>query len=121
MTAGIVINSELVDGAIIHPTLPMSYLGEIIWLNGENYTANYTINFNTNGWYTDPFFIFESKTSNFFYYQASGRGNSFSINFERAYFLMEGTYKFFVNEGSTNTITRPMFTDGRIYVGGSRG
>lgn len=118
--ADLYVNSELVSGALMHPTLPMSYLGEIIELNGDNYTATYTINFTTKNTYTDPFFIMTATQGRFFYYHVTGSGNTFSITFERAYTLMEGRYLYYSGEGSSN-ITLPMFTGGKLYVGGSRG
>lgn len=120
--ADLYVNSELVSGALMHPTLPMSYLGEIIELNGENYTATYTINFTTKNTYTDPFFImtFANGTGRFFYYHVAGSGNSFSITFERIFSLMEGRYRYYSGERNGN-ITLPMFIDGKLYVGGSRG
>ena len=116
------ITSELADGSYMHPTLPMSYLGEKITLDGNNYTATYTINFNTLGYYTDPFFILTyNGTTRFFYYYATGSGNTFSITFERGFTFMEGTYKFFFGESETGVITKPMFVEAYLYIGASRG
>ena len=115
------VSSDLADGSFMHPTLPMSYLGEIVWLDGNNYQANQTIYFNTQKWYENPFFIFTYGVSRFFYYHIAGSGNSFSISFERAYNLAEGSYLFYSGERSTGVITNPMFTDGKLYVGASRG
>ena len=121
MAAGIIINSELVEGAILHPTLPMSYIGETVKLNGENYTASYEISFQTINSYTDPFFILDTTGASYFYYHVEGSGRNFKITFERSYSITEGRYIFYINERAVNEITRPMFTTGTLYVGGSRG
>ena len=115
------VSSAIADGSFMHPTLPMSYLGEKIQLNGENYSASYTINFNTVGYYTDPFFILTwNGTTNFFYYYATGSGNTFSITFERGFIYAQGTYKFFFGEKQKDVITKPMFTEAYLYIGDSR-
>lgn len=114
------VRSELVDGAIIHPSLPMSFLGEIIDLPDGGKTAAFTYNFNTILSYVDPFFVLAGATRAF-YYNITGSGNSFTLECERAFSYTEGKYKFYLGEKTTNAITLPMFVDAKLYVGGTRG
>lgn len=120
MDANIYIKSELVDGAIIHPTLPMSYLGEVIDIPSNNYDSEWNYAFSTLNEYREPFFIYVGK-SRAFYYKVSGTGSNFSIYFMRTFTMAEGRYKFYTGEKNTNAITLPMTENGKLYVGGERG
>lgn len=119
--ANLYAQSELIDGAIIHPTLPMSFLGEIIPLPDGGKTASFTYNFTTINTYTDPFFILVADTSRYFYYNITGSGNNFTLECERSFTYVEGRYKFYTSERETGVITMPLFENARIYVGGVRG
>lgn len=120
MEANLYITSEIVDGALVHPTLPMSYLGEVVDIPGENYAPEYAYSFRTTRSYDNPFFILTNDIGLYFYYSVSGSGDSFQIYFMRGFRMMEGRYKYYSGE-SGNQITRPMLLNGKLYVGGARG
>ena len=114
--------SDLVDGAIIHPTLPMSYLGEIIDIPGENVlTSSFTYNFTTVNSYTDPFFILTSTVERIFYYNVTGTGRNFQFYCMRRFIYAQGVYKIYSGEKSKNVITLPIMQGAKLYIGGSRG
>ena len=122
MDANIHIESDLVDGAIIHPTLPMSYLGEIVDIPAEGIlTQDFTYNFTTMNSYTDPFFILTTTVGRIFYYNVTGTDRNFQFYCMRSFKYVEGIYKFYSGERSTNTITLPIMQGAKLYVGGSRG
>lgn len=120
MDANLHIVSELVDGAIIHPTLPMSFLGEKISINGNNYSKTYSFNFNTVNTYKTPFFILFG-TARVFYWEVVGSGNSFTFNCERAFKIAQGSYIFYSGEKQANVITLPMLENATLYIGDARG
>ena len=121
MDANLHIVSDLVDGAIIHPTLPMSFLGEKISINGNNFSNTYSFNFNTVNTYNTPFFMLFG-TLRVFYWEVVGNGNSFTFNCERAFRIVKGgSYIFYSGEREANKITLPMLENATLYIGDARG
>ena len=122
MDANLHIVSDLVDGAIIHPTLPMSYLGEIVDIPADNvFTKDFTYNFTTINSYTDPFFILTTTASRIFYFNVTGSGQNFQFTCMRSFKYAQGVYIIYSGENGTNKITKPILEGARLYVGGSRG
>ena len=122
MDANLHIVSDLVDGAIIHPTLPMSYLGEIVDIPAEGIlTQDFTYSFTTANSYTDPFFILTSTVERIFYYNVTGIGRNFQFYCMRRFIYAQGVYKIYSGEKSTNAITLPIMQGAKLYIGGSRG
>lgn len=122
MDANLHIESDLVGGAIIHPTLPMSYLGEIVDIPAEGIlTQDFTYNFTTMNSYTDPFFILTASAARIFYFNVSGSGRSFQFYCLRSFRYAQGVHKFYTDEKRTNSITLPILVGAKLYVGGSRG
>lgn len=122
MDANLHIESDLIGGAIIHPTLPMSYLGEIIDIPSDNVlTREFTYNFTTVNSYTDPFFILTTTVGRIFYYTVTGTGRNFQFYCMRSFRYAQGVYKFYSGEKTVNAITLPIMTGAKLYVGGSRG
>ena len=122
MDANLHIVSDLVDGAIIHPTLPMSYLGEIVDIPGENvFTKDFTYDFTTINSYTDPFFILTTTASRIFYFNVTGSGRNFQFTCMRRFIYAQGVYIVYSGEKSKNVITLPIMQGAKLYVGGSRG
>lgn len=122
MDANLHIVSDLVDGAIIHPTLPMSYLGEIVDIPGENvFTKDFTYDFTTINSYKDPFFILTTRASRIFYFNVTGSGRSYQFTCVRSFRYAQGVYIFYTGENTTNRITLPILYGAKLYLGGSRG
>lgn len=115
MSENIYINSEMSEGVLLHPTLPVTFIGETIVLPDTNFTGNaLTVNFNTAMHYKNPFFI-TSGHSYSFYVHITGSGNSFQAHFERAYYYQQ-TYRYYSGKG------KPIYSPGySITVGGVNG
>ncbi len=116
--ANIYINSRMAEGVLLHPTLPVTFVGESVVLPDTTYTGNaLTVTFTTVNDYDEPFFLFKGSTYSFYIRTApvSGFKNKFTAEFERAYYYME-TYRYYRGEGLP--IYKAGFT---ITVGGVRG
>ena len=116
--ANIYINSRMAEGILLHPTLPVTFVGESVVLPDTTYTGNnLTVTFTTVNEYDEPFFLFKGTTHSFYIRIApvSGFKNKFTAEFERAYYYME-TYRYYRGEGL------PIYKSGfTITVGGIRG
>ena len=116
--ANIYINSRMAEGVLLHPTLPVTFVGESVVLPDTTYTGNaLTVIFTTVNEYDEPFFLFKGSTYSFYIRIApvSGFKNKFTAEFERAYYYME-TYRYYQGEGL------PIYKSGfTITVGGVRG
>ena len=115
MSGNIYINSDMSEGLLLHPTLPVTFIGETIVLPDTDSTANtLTVNFNTAMYYENPFFI-PTGGHYSFYVHITGSGNSFQAHFERAYYYLQ-TYRYY--SGSGKPIYNPGFS---ITIGGVNG
>lgn len=114
----IYIESELSKGVLMHPTLPVTFVGETIVLPDTTSTAAaLTVEFETLQEYDEPFFITSGSTY-CFYVQISpvdGFKNKFRAYFERSYYYLEQR-RYYRGEGQP--IYRPGYS---ITVGGIRG
>ena len=116
--ANIYINSRMAEGILLHPTLPVTFVGESVVLPDTTYTGNnLTVTFTTVNEYDEPFFLFKGDTYSFYIRitPVSGFKNKFTAEFERAYYYME-TNRYYRGEGLP--IYKAGFT---ITVGGVRG
>lgn len=114
MPAGLLINSDIVKGALIHPTLPMSHIVESITIDKALLDA--TLGKNTlsipitpKRMYNNPFFII-SASGPAFYSQVIVETNRYVLYAERAYYRMQG-YLYWRNP------SQPVLTSCTIYVG----
>ena len=116
--ANIYINSRMAEGILLHPTLPVTFVGESVVLPDTTYTGNnLTVTFTTVSEYDEPFFLFNGGTYSFYTRIApvSGFKNKFTAEFERAYYFIQ-TYRYYRGEGL------PIYDSGfTIKVGGIRG
>ena len=116
--ANIYINSQMAEGILLHPTLPVTFVGESVVLPDTTYTGNaLTVTFTTVNDYDEPFFLFKGSTYSFYIRIApvSGFKNKFTAEFERAYYYME-TNRYYRGAGL------PIYESGfTITVGGIRG
>lgn len=116
--ANIYINSPMSEGVLLHPTLPVTFVGETVVLPDTTFTGNsLTVTFTTEYEYDEPFFLFKGNAHSFYIRIApvSGFKNKFTAEFERAYYYME-TYRYYRGEGL------PIYASGfTITVGGVRG
>ena len=115
MSGNIYINSDMSEGVLLHPTLPVTFIGETIVLPNTNFTGNeLTVNFNTAMYYENPFFI-PTGGHYSFYVHITGSGNSFQAHFERAYYYLQ-TYRYYSGDG------KPIYNPGfSITIGGVNG
>lgn len=117
MLGNIYVNSELAEGELLHPTLPVAYFAETINIpNPTSVTNSATIEFQTQGFYTKPFFQVTTTRNYSFYVEVvdKGTGRDFVINLERAYYYLEGR-RYYSGEGN------PLYTDMIVRVGAERG
>lgn len=116
--ANIYINSRMAEGILLHPTLPVTFVGESVVLPDTTYTGNnLTVTFTTVNEYDEPFFLFKGDTYSFYIRitPVSGFKNKFTAEFERAYYYIE-TYRYYRGAGL------PIYESGfTITVGGIRG
>ena len=116
--ANIYINSQMAEGILLHPTLPVTFVGESVVLPDTTYTGNnLTVTFTTVNEYDEPFFLFKGNAHSFYVriVPVSGFKNKFTAEFERAYYYRE-TNRYYQGEGL------PIYGSGfTITVGGIRG
>lgn len=95
------VTSEIVKGAIIHPTLPMSHIVETYVFPPEQLTTRgntITLPFVPKRMYRNPFFIVSVITGFPFYPQITVEANRYVFFAERAYYRQEG-YLYWRGEG----------------------
>ncbi len=94
------VTSEVVDGAIIHPTLPMSHIVETYVFPPEKLTStanSISLPFVPQRMYKNPFFIIIARGWSF-YTQVTVESNRYVFSAERAYYRQEG-YLYWRGEG----------------------
>lgn len=121
MEANLLVYSDVVDGAIIHPTLPMSYIAEKIILPEGNLDAEWNLKINTVHTFNKPFFHVFAQVNRANFYELTGSGNSFNLYMHRYYTYAEGKYKYYNGEREAFKITLPMTLNGVLYIGDMRG
>ena len=114
----IYINSRMSEGYLIHPTLPVTFVGESVVLPDTNFTGNnLTVNITTMNEYDEPFFMIIGSSHSFYVEVVPEIGfkNKFKVVFERAYYYLE-TYRYYRGSGL------PIYSSGfTIIFGGVRG
>lgn len=113
MPAGLLNNSEIVNGALIHPTLPMSHIVETITIEKsvlETYMgSSLLIPITPKRMYNKPFFII-SAAGPAFYSEVIVEHDRYVLYAERAYYRLQG-YLYWRNP------SQPVLLVCTIYVG----
>ena len=87
------VTSEIVKGAIIHPTLPMSHIVETYVFPADQLTStgnSISLPFVPKRMYKNPFFVISVITGFPFYPQVKVEADRYVFFTERAYYRMEG-------------------------------
>lgn len=120
MDGNIYVSSQLVQGGVLHPTLPVSYWVEEIPVGtfSDKSTGNsVTIQVTMKNSYPEPFFQSSGFANCFYMYPEVGSdGKTLTITIERMFTKSEGRYYYYYGAG-----TPMILADAHILVGCSRG
>ena len=108
------ISSDIVDGALIHPTLPMSHIVEVVTIDKALLDATANVNilsipFNPQRMYENPFFIIYARGF-YFYTEVKIESNRYVLYAERPYYRLQGNL-YYRGVGS------PLLSICTIYIG----
>ena len=114
MSAGLVVNSALVDGAIIHPSVEMSHIVEVYEIPAAVLAATASANTFTHEFvpqrmYNDPFFII-SAPGYAFYTDVTAGPTTYTWYAERIYYRIQGQLIY-------RGVNKPILTSAVVYIG----